>query len=290
MDPATKAYETKEQLKQRKQTVISQLQAKVEERKDKANAEEAAKSKKEQTEKQKAQQIKQMYQDTKVRAKEMKEMYKEQYQTFKESPLIQQMFSFYDTSLKQFYDKQAKLDPNAGGLLSYNEYMRMGKVMNIYPGLISSQDYIYIYKTLMKDKKKAGVATTHDSVLDIQGSRLTYPDFKEAVLKMSCLGKLKLGGLTSSTLPEDIKIIEQQQKAKVKQALAGAAQGGVLKKPKEDGDDGNVNEDLLNVFEKEFDVKEMTQQTVENMFKALGLKPDLKLIQASQNSMQSPGK
>ena len=98
---------------------------------------------------------------------------------------------------------------------------------------------------------------------------------------MACLGKLKLGGLTSSTLPEDVKIIEQQQKAKVKQALSGAATSGVLKKPKDELDQGNVNEDLLNVFEKEFDVSEMTQYTLENMFKYLGLKPDQKLVAAA---------
>jgi hypothetical protein len=60
----------------------------------------------------------------------------------------------------------------------------------------------------------------------------------------------------------------------MKQALSGAATSGVLKKSKDEGDDGNVNEDLLNVFEKEFDVTEMTQNTLENMFKHLGLKPD----------------
>jgi len=105
---------------------------------------------------------------------------------------------------------------------------------------------------------------------------LTYPEFREAVLKMSCLGKLKLGGNSSSSLPEDIKVIEQQKKAKIKQALSGAATTGVLKKANEDGDD--LNEELLGVFEKEFDVTEMTQLTVENMFKYMGLKPDPKLI------------
>ena len=44
----------------------------------------------------------------------------------------------------------------------------------------------------------------------------------------------------------------------MKQALSGAAASGVLKKPKDEMDDGHVNEDLLNVFEKEFDVTEMT--------------------------------
>jgi hypothetical protein len=72
--------------------------------------------------------------------------------------------------------------------------------------------------------------------------------------------------------------------------LTGAATSGVLKKPKEEGEDGNVNEDLLNVFEKEFDVTEMTQYTLENMFKHLGLKADAKLVALAQNSslMGSP--
>jgi len=64
--------------------------------------------------------------------------------------LIQQMFSFYEAGLKGFYDKHAKLDRNADGLLTYQEYMKLGKEIKIYPGIISSQDYIYIYKTMMK--------------------------------------------------------------------------------------------------------------------------------------------
>jgi hypothetical protein len=39
-----------------------------------------------------------------------------------------------------------------------------------------------------------------------------------------------------------------------------------------------VNEDLLNVFEKEFDVMDMTQYTLENLFKHLNLKPDPKAL------------
>ena len=60
----------------------------------------------------------------------------------------------------------------------------------------------------------------------------------------------------------------------MKQALKEASQGGVLKKPRDDEEDGHVNEDLVNIFEKEFDVADMTQQTLENLFKQIGLKPD----------------
>ena len=58
--------------------------------------------------------------------------------------------------------------------------------------------------------------------------------------------------------PEDEKAMKDINKQKMKQALADAATTGVLKKPKEEGEEGNVNEDLINVFEKEFDINDMT--------------------------------
>ncbi len=68
--------------------------------------------------------------------------------------------------------------------------------------------------------------------------------------------------------------------------MKDAAQTGVLKKPKDEGDTGHVNEDLLNVFEKEFDVNDMTQYTLENLFKHLQMKPDLKALQKEGGSAQ----
>jgi hypothetical protein len=47
------------------------------------------------------------------------------------------------------------------------------------------------------------------SILDIQGTRLTLTEFMECLLKIACLGKLKLGGNNSSNLAEDIKLAEQ---------------------------------------------------------------------------------
>ena len=55
----------------------------------------------------------------------------------------------------------------------------------------------------------------------------------------------------------------------MKNALTAAATSGVLKKSKDELDQGFVNEDLLNVFEKEFEVGDMTQYTLENLFKHL---------------------
>lgn len=64
-------------------------------------------------------------------------------------------------------------------------------------------------------------------------------------------------------------------KKKQKEALAGAAASGVLKKGKdEEGDGGLVKEEMLNIFEKEFDVAEMTEKTIEKLFLKMGLKPE----------------
>ncbi len=60
--------------------------------------------------------------------------------------------------------------------------------------------------------------------------------------------------------------------------MTAAATSGVLKKPKDELETGFVNEDLLNVFEKEFDVGDMTQYTLENLFKHLQMKPDAKAL------------
>lgn len=239
-----------------------------------------------------------MYAETKEKTKDLKERYKQEYQTFKESPLVKQMYTQYEKAIQAFYDKHAKADPATQGLLTYAEYMKIGKINALYPTILTSQDYIYVYKTQMKVKKQTEkekqiqqVAQKIDhSVLDIEGSRLNLAEFKECLLKIACLGKLKLGGTTVSNLPEDIKLAEQNQKQKQKSALMSAAQTGVLKKPKDEADGGHVNEDLLNVFEKEFDVNDMTEYTLENLFKHLQMKPDPKALQkeGKGSSQQSP--
>jgi Ca2+-binding EF-hand superfamily protein len=65
------------------------------------------------------------------------------------------------------YEKYSKLDRNADGLLTYAEFMRLGKDMKVFPTVISSQDYIYIFKTIMKQKTLEEVGKKHDSILDI---------------------------------------------------------------------------------------------------------------------------
>jgi hypothetical protein len=72
--------------------------------------------------------------------------------------------------------------------------------------------------------------------------------------------------------------------------LGVAANTGVLKKPKEEHEEGHVNEDLLGIFEKEFDVADMTEKTLESMFNKLGLRPDKPLPPAQAAAGGAAGK
>lgn len=74
--------------------------------------------------------------------------------------------------------------------------------------------------------------------------------------------------------------MKQNQKNKLKQALATAAIGGVIKDYSEGN--GGVPEENLNLFEKEFDVTDMSEYTLENLFLKLNLKPDKNFQRQSQ--------
>lgn len=121
----------------------------------------------------------------------------------------------------------------------------------------------------------------------MQGTKLNYNEFKEALLKIACLGKHKLYGGPQLSVDE-LKEQQAHQKKKQREALAGAAATGILKKKKGDGNedelveqDGHVQPEMLNLFEKEFDVSEMSDRTLEGLFMKLGLKPDKPLAKRS---------
>ena len=57
------------------------------------------------------------------------------------------MFSVYEKPIIALYDKYAKADPATQSLLTYNDYMKFGKTYGLYPAILSSLDFIYVYKT-----------------------------------------------------------------------------------------------------------------------------------------------
>ena len=89
------------------------------------------------------------------------------------------------------FDVYSKFDAR-DGKLSYNSYIKMGKLASICPQIISTQDYIYIYKTIMRGKKQLDLNVNFDNISDVQGTKLIYADLLEALVKIACLGKNKL--------------------------------------------------------------------------------------------------
>jgi hypothetical protein len=139
----------------------------------------------------------------------MKDKYRQEYLQFKESPMVKTLFDKYEKALQGVFDIYSKFEPLSNGTMSYSAYMKMGQKAGITPAIVTGQDYIYIFKTLMKQKKQSEIAGSKqpiDSVLDIQGTRLSFPEFKEALLKISCLGKYNLGGMTTKVQAEEIKL------------------------------------------------------------------------------------
>ena len=108
------------------------------------------------------------------------------------------------------FDTYCKFDKNQIGKMTYKSYIQMGLKASITPQIISSQDYIYIYKTIMKSKKNnelqklqngssiinSTLGAAIESQLDLESSKLDISEFKEALIKIACLSKQKLGGLT----------------------------------------------------------------------------------------------
>lgn len=85
----------------------------------------------------------------------------------------------------------------------------MGKKLKLFPDVVSSQDYIYVYKTMMKAKKLQEKEVKYETLQDVQGTKLNFNEFKEALLKIACLGKFKLKGTGDGMSAEEIK--EQEQ-------------------------------------------------------------------------------
>ncbi len=59
--------------------------------------------------------------------------------------------------------------------MSYNAYMKMGQKLQLFPtSVVSGQDYIYVYKTMMKVKKLSEKEVKYDTLQDVQGTKLNY--------------------------------------------------------------------------------------------------------------------
>ena len=111
----------------------------------------------------------------------------------------------------------------------------------------------------------------------MEGTKLTFADFKEMLLRAATLAKFKLGGLHGDD--QDLRASEEEMKKKLLHFASSTAIIQTLKEAKSsnskerEGDSKNVS-----IFEREFDVSNMTASTLENLFKSLGFKGNKAMI------------
>ncbi|CDW79816.1 UNKNOWN [Stylonychia lemnae] len=274
----------KQNLKDRKKKLDEEFKKIAEDRKASIQREEVDKVLKKEQDKQKSNQIKQLYAETKNKAKELKEKYRQEFDNYSNSPEVREVFNLYEKALLTQFEQYCKMDSTDVTKLSYNSFLKLGNKLSITPTIITSQDYIYIYKTIMRAKKEISLQTPNDSISDADGTKLNYSEFKEALIKIACLGKFKLGGLSGTE--EDMKEKEERLKDKFKLAVSSVGIAKQLTKNKIDqslnisvtSDQKEEKDKIQNalgggsIFEKAFDVSDMTGQTIENLLKHIGVK------------------
>ncbi len=88
------------------------------------------------------------------------------------------------------------------------------------------------------------------------------------------MAKFKLGGLSGDEL--DLRASEEEMKKKLLHFTSSAAIIQTLKQAKSGSskERENTSSGNLTIFEREFDVTNMTATTIENLFTNLGLKPN----------------
>ena len=68
----------------------------------------------------------------------------------------------------------------------------MGQTTQIVPNLMNSQEFIYVYKTVIRSKK--GQEYEEDENLKTEGTRINFKEFIEVMVKIASIGRSKFEG------------------------------------------------------------------------------------------------
>ena len=135
-----------------------------------------------------------------------KENAKKEYLQFYESPEIQNL---YDTNFEtisesylKFCKEQKYTRKRAGPddfKMNFNAYKKFGHDMKLYPNILSFEDFQHVFKTITKEKaeKTKNMRKNEENKIEDKDTlNLTFTEFKDALMRISCLSKesLKSGG------------------------------------------------------------------------------------------------
>jgi hypothetical protein len=161
--------------------------------------------------------------------KAQNEVAKKDFLQFYDSPDVQKVLNDnFDTVSESYlkFSKQVKIAKKAQPSdfqMNFNRFKKFGHDMKIYPNIISFDDLSHIFKTLSKektDKRKGTVKANYEESKDSEKDDLhiTFNEFKDALTRISCLAKYKLGGLQGVS-EEDAKNKDTELKGYLRNRL-----------------------------------------------------------------------
>ena len=117
----------------------------------------------------------------------------------------------------------------------------------------------------MRQKVKSILTPTQGGDDSLESSKVNFMDFLELMMKIACFGKHRLGALRQSDDNDEATNKSHSRNPSLKGSNSGKTLG--------------LGQDLS--AEKEYDVKDMTPMTIENLFKFLNLNPNKDKLQAT---------
>lgn len=169
----------------------------------KANVSEADKEERDkQIKKEKEAKLKQFFEKQKE-LKAQSDAAKKEYMQFYESPDIQKIFEKNFETISEAYltfakqQKYTKTAQPGDFQMTFAQFKKFGQDMKLYPKLLSFDDLNYIFKMISKEKSQSGNDNNEEEKVAAKDSlKITFNEFKDALMRIACLGKFKLGGLS----------------------------------------------------------------------------------------------
>lgn len=153
--------------------------------------------------KKKEEKLKQYF-DKQKEMKAQNESAKKEYLNFYDSEPLQKVFENNFEAISESYLKFAKelkytKKTQPGDFqMSFGAFKKFGHDMKIYPNIISFDDFSHVFKMICKEKtdKVKTIRLEEDSKLNDKDTLIiTFNEFKDALARIACLAKFRLGGL-----------------------------------------------------------------------------------------------
>lgn len=130
---------------------------------------------------------------------------KKEFLQFYESPKIQSTFENNFDVISEAYLTFAKTQKYTKSVqpvdfqMTFAAFKKFGHDMKIYPKILSFDDFSYVFKMITKEKsqKTKDLKTDEEEKYGEKDNlNITFNEFKDALTRIACLAKYKLGGLS----------------------------------------------------------------------------------------------